>query len=147
LTNEVKLNFNVAGCDLVPMSFNTELPTDEPERGYFDMWNNMYPYLNSINKNVALSTTDFVERNMTQAFLSEDETNCPCVSFALEKIVDSESGTAALSVNSSLGYQFSISDQGIFKYENYTSYQKFFLWVSCLNPAEVSSGVREKPNI
>ena len=110
------------------------------------MWNNEYPYLKDIDNNVSLSTTDFIEQNMTKAFLSEDGINCPCRSFALEKIADSESGTE-LSVNSAHGFQFSISDQGMFKYKNYTSYQKFFLWVSCENPAGVSSGVREKPNI
>jgi hypothetical protein len=125
------------------------LPEAQPERGYFSTFNNDNPYLRSVKNNITLSNilpTAFIERNMTEAFLSEDEVNCPCVSYELEKIVDSEFNQT-LSVASAHGYQFSIDNNGIFKYENYTSYHKFFLWLSCKNPAGVDTGVRENPNI
>ena len=98
------------------MSFNRKLPTTEPDRDYFDLFNNEFPYLKSINNNVTLSTineSDFIRKNMTSAFLSEDEKNCPCASYDIEKIIDSEYNYT-LSVKDAYGYQFSIDNQGIF---------------------------------
>jgi hypothetical protein len=40
-----------------------------------------------------------------------------------------------------------MSNSGFFKITNYSSYHKFQVWISCVNPAGVYSGMREHDNI
>ena len=86
-----------------------------------------------------------VENKLATAFYSDDKVNCPCVSYKIEKTVDLENNKTL--TEDIYGYKFSIDDSGIFKYENYTTYHKFYLWISCKNSAGNYTGTRERPNI
>ena len=114
------------------------------------MFNLQWPYLRIIDNSIDLTNvaeTDFITRNIEPAFTSYSA-SCPqkCVSYDIEKITDYETGQT-LSLGSTYGYQFSIDNAGIFKYQNYTTDHSFYLWVSCKGANGAYTGVRDKPNI
>ena len=82
---------------------------------------------------------------MTDRFISEDEANCPCVTYEVGKVVDPF--TDQQLVGDYYGFEFSMNSTGFFKVANYSSYHKFHIWISCNNSAGVYSGMRAHNNI
>ena len=77
----MKLNFYITGCELVGMGFNPDRPKESPRRDEYKMFNNEYPYLYLYNTTLASSPSMMFNKNISDTFLSEDPTNCPCISY------------------------------------------------------------------
>ena len=90
---------------------------------------------------IATDTSSKIIKNINDTFVSEDETNCPCISYNIDKVMDARFGLD-LAKDEYYGFQFSVDNQGNFTMQNYTSYHKFMIWLSCKNPAGTDTGLR-----